>query len=235
MSEEYLCLIDKNVIDKFKMALQLNAEHSDAVIEDFMKEYATRSLAKAMNSLNNVEEQHGFEDSIYGKAHKKISKWAVRKDQNCHKIIRAYLQLSQEQETITVEALRMRCSDKTNYPDSYTQTFSTNFAQMKLDSAKSHGKVFEVMDDQVILWDNIEPEIMKYKEDFLMHTTDIGYINRNKQKNIGKTTQEGTDHMQYLYKMKCLNPECGYEYFANGSDIFQKKCPKCQGGKDTAR
>lgn len=28
--------------------------------------------------------------------------------------------------------------------------------------------------------------------------------------------------------MKCR--ECGHVYGANGADIFQKKCPKCQGG-----
>ena len=34
--------------------------------------------------------------------------------------------------------------------------------------------------------------------------------------------------MQYSYKMVCQN--CGEVYGANGSDIFQRKCPKCQGG-----
>ena len=33
--------------------------------------------------------------------------------------------------------------------------------------------------------------------------------------------------------MRCLEENCGYEYLANGSDIFQKKCPKCQNGTFT--
>lgn len=60
-------------------------------------------------------------------------------------------------------------------------------------------------------------------------TTQIGYINRNNQQNMGHKNIPGNDHRQYSYKLKCL--KCGHEYGANGTDIFQRKCPKCQGGK----
>ena len=49
-------------------------------------------------------------------------------------------------------------------------------------------------------------------------TTETGYINKNNQRNAGKTDMQGTDHGQYLYAMECLN--CGHKYFANGSDIY---------------
>ena len=62
-----------------------------------------------------------------------------------------------------------------------------------------------------------------------MKTTDIGYVNRNSQINLGCTEELGTDHGQWFYKMECQH--CGYTYKANGSDIFQRKCPKCQGGR----
>jgi hypothetical protein len=62
-----------------------------------------------------------------------------------------------------------------------------------------------------------------------MKTTDIGFINKNNQKNLGKTDKIGSDHMQYFYNLKCLN--CSNEYLSNGSDICQRKCPSCQGGK----
>ena len=60
-------------------------------------------------------------------------------------------------------------------------------------------------------------------------TTEVGYVNKNNQKNKGRTGQPGTDHCQWFYEMECLN--CGHTYNANGSDIWQRKCPKCQGGK----
>jgi hypothetical protein len=60
-------------------------------------------------------------------------------------------------------------------------------------------------------------------------TTTTGYTNRNKQQNLGSTGEPGTDNLQYFYLMECHY--CKYRYKANGSDIFQRKCPKCQNGK----
>ena len=56
-----------------------------------------------------------------------------------------------------------------------------------------------------------------------------GYINDNDQKNMGKTNEKGTDNGQWFYAIECQN--CNFKYKANGSDIWQRKCPKCQGGK----
>ena len=60
-------------------------------------------------------------------------------------------------------------------------------------------------------------------------TTDVGYVNKNSQRNNGKTEHKGTDNNQWFYSMECL--KCGHKYFANGSDIKIRKCPNCQGGK----
>lgn len=62
-----------------------------------------------------------------------------------------------------------------------------------------------------------------------MSSTDIGYINKNNQKNNGRTYNPENDHQQWYYNMECLN--CGHVYYSNGTDIWQRKCPKCQGGK----
>jgi len=59
-------------------------------------------------------------------------------------------------------------------------------------------------------------------------TTKIGYINPNEQLCHGTLGVKGTDHLQYSYRMECLI--CGYVYGANGSDVFQRNCPKCQNG-----
>jgi hypothetical protein len=60
-------------------------------------------------------------------------------------------------------------------------------------------------------------------------TTRTGYVNRNRQKVVRPTGLEGTDHVQKVYALRC--GDCRTEYGANGSDIFQRKCPNCQGGK----
>lgn len=60
-------------------------------------------------------------------------------------------------------------------------------------------------------------------------TTCTGYVNRNGQVVVRNTRRAGTDHGQYVYQLGCSL--CGHVYGANGSDIFQRKCPKCQGGQ----
>lgn len=59
-------------------------------------------------------------------------------------------------------------------------------------------------------------------------TTQIGYVNKNNQECLGNRGVPGTDHLQFAYKTKC--GDCGYEYGSNGSDLFVRKCPSCQGG-----
>lgn len=56
-------------------------------------------------------------------------------------------------------------------------------------------------------------------------TTEIGYTNRNQQTVIGKTNMPGTDHGQTVYELRC--GDCGRTHGANGSDIFQRRCPHC--------
>ena len=61
-------------------------------------------------------------------------------------------------------------------------------------------------------------------------TTAPGYLNRNNQVVVRRTDIPGNDHLQYTYVLRCEQPSCGIEYGANGSDIFQRKCPRCQDG-----
>ena len=61
-------------------------------------------------------------------------------------------------------------------------------------------------------------------------TTAIGYINPNGQKCFGHRGIAGSDHNQMAYRMECQVTGCATTYGANGSDIFQRKCPVCQAG-----
>jgi precorrin-8X/cobalt-precorrin-8 methylmutase len=60
-------------------------------------------------------------------------------------------------------------------------------------------------------------------------TTAPGYQNRNGQTVLRSTGLAGTDHGQSVYVLQCGG--CRHEYGANGSDIFQRRCPACQGGR----
>lgn len=60
-------------------------------------------------------------------------------------------------------------------------------------------------------------------------TTQPGYINRNGQEVLSRTGLPGNDHNQVIYILRCLR--CDARYGANGSDIFQRRCPICDGGR----
>jgi hypothetical protein len=59
-------------------------------------------------------------------------------------------------------------------------------------------------------------------------TTKPGYVNKNGQEILQATDLPGNDHNQIVYVLRCES--CGHRYGANGSDIWQRKCPACGGG-----
>lgn len=231
MQNELKILLDSELLKKFDIALILNNENKDEVIDMLLKSYVSRTFSQAAALYENEKNSGTETEEYYGKALHKIPKWAKKPKQAIYKIIRAYFQLS-DNGAVTYTELAQQCSDSVNHSDVYMPSFSTNFAQMKFDGEKSYGKVFEVnKDGTVTIWSYVEAQLLKYKNDFMLRSTDEGYVNDNNQRNIGKTNEKGTDFGQYLYMMHC--DDCGHEYFANGSDIHLKKCPKCQGGADT--
>lgn len=62
------------------------------------------------------------------------------------------------------------------------------------------------------------------------NTTRPGFVNPNGQITIRNTKTPGTDKNQYVYQLTCSH--CGHTYGANGSDIHERKCPKCQRGRE---
>jgi len=64
-------------------------------------------------------------------------------------------------------------------------------------------------------------------------TTQSGYRNRNGQVVVRATGLPRTDHLQYVYVLRCSH--CGNEYGANGSDIHLRRCPGCQTGRPGLR
>lgn len=60
-------------------------------------------------------------------------------------------------------------------------------------------------------------------------TTEPGFINRNLQEVVTRTDLPGNDHNQVTYILRCQS--CDLRYGANGSDIFQRRCPVCGAGR----
>lgn len=102
----------------------------------------------------------------WGKAIKRIPRWARNPQQNNHKILRAFFQLKHELGNVTLDALRRRCSDPIGHPNTYVPHFDNNFSQMKFDNGNSHGKVFEEHDGYVTIWDRLTDTIQRYRDYF---------------------------------------------------------------------
>lgn len=61
------------------------------------------------------------------------------------------------------------------------------------------------------------------------YSTQPGFTNANGQTVIRATGLPGTDYGQSIYVLRCA--QCASDYGANGSDIWLRKCPHCQGGR----
>jgi len=61
-------------------------------------------------------------------------------------------------------------------------------------------------------------------------TTTPGYINSNGQIVVRDTAEAGTDFGSRKFQLACSH--CGYNYGANSTDIWERKCPNCQGGAE---
>lgn len=60
----------------------------------------------------------------------------------------------------------------------------------------------------------------------MIKSLDVGYVNKNNQKNLGYRGKSETHYNQKAFEMECL--DCGHKYLANGCDVWLRKCPACQ-------
>ncbi|WP_321380966.1 hypothetical protein [Trichococcus shcherbakoviae] len=167
MKASFTCTLSSDLDEKFKIALQLNQENVDDVIEEMIMQYISTSFSRASQAYKPVPKY--VDDSVgadSGKANNRIPKWALKPHQNNHKIIKAYFKVEREMGTVTLDYLEKMCSNEKNNPDTYVRDFRGNFAQMKIDSPKSHGKVFEVDNNVVNIWSAVKATLMEYRKYF---------------------------------------------------------------------
>lgn len=169
MEKKYEVSLSTDLIEKFEIAIKLNGENRKDIIEKLMMQYISSSFSRMSheyNPRNKYEEENINPDS--GKAKKRIPKWALKPQQNNHKIIKAFLLLRNEKYNVKLDELESRCSNIAEFPETFVRDFRGNFAQMKIDSPKSHGKVFEVENGIVVIWSEVEKILDDYKSYFLL-------------------------------------------------------------------
>lgn len=57
-----------------------------------------------------------------------------------------------------------------------------------------------------------------------------GSINRNGQQLVRFVRKGPSNPLNRIYKLSCTL--CAFEYSAYGSDLWQRKCPSCQNGRE---
>lgn len=144
----FKCKVNKNVADKFKLALMLSKEQPDDVIEKFMLQYVSGIIPDSQE-LDEKAAGQGYSGLEYS-----------------HKILKAFFQLERELGYVPFKDLAERCSDEVNYPEMFIQDFKQQFSLLMDPDSKPHGKIFEVADEKVVLWDCVKATLISYKDYF---------------------------------------------------------------------
>lgn len=168
MEKKYEVLLSSDLIEKFEIATKLCGENSKEVLEKMMMQYISTSFSRMSQEYNPRNKFEAESTNIdYAKAKKRIPKWALKPQQNNHKIIKAFLMIQKDKTIVNLQELEERCSNADEYPETFVRDFRGNFAQMKIDAPKSHGKVFEVEDGIVAIWPEVENVLNDYKTYFM--------------------------------------------------------------------
>lgn len=113
--------------------------------------------------VKNIASPERTEDEEIQRVKKKIPSWFSKPNQYNHKILVAYLKLSNDNKN-TVSLIDLERESGLNN----SHKFNSNFNQMKMISYKNHGKVFSEENGIVTLWNPVAnfivAEYLKIKE-----------------------------------------------------------------------
>jgi len=165
MNKNITVTVDNDIYEKFCIALSLTKDAQNQALEQCMKWYITKSFEKVSLEYSPTAKSKFDEYAavdFHGKANQRIPSWALKPTQYNHKIIRAFFKAEKAMGRVTITNLELLCNDK-SVPELYVPTFRSNYAQMKLDAPKSHGKVFEDDGETVTIWSEVKDTLLKHK------------------------------------------------------------------------
>lgn len=169
MKNEIRFLIENDVYEKFAIALRLTGEDENEAIENCIRTYIAKTFERVSQEYNpNVNKKVSVDEDrdYYGKAKQRIPVWALKPNQYNHKLIRAFFEAEKATGEVSLITMELLCSNK-EHSELYVPTFRNNYAQMKLDGPKTHGKVFEDDGEHVWIWKEVEEVLRRHKDSFL--------------------------------------------------------------------
>lgn len=160
--------IINNILENSKKAYKKSIMTNNEELEELLFSIITdaKKLLDKVNDeeiiTNNMSSQNRTDEEEIIRVKKKIPSWFSKPNQYNHKILVAYMKLSNKNKnTVSIEELEKESGLKNS------QTFISNFNQMKIISYKNHGKVFTEENGIITLWfpvaDYIVAEYAKMK------------------------------------------------------------------------
>lgn len=101
----------------------------------------------SFKKINKVVSNTDLINNEILRVHKKVPRWFRNPNQFNSQILLKFLELSKDNKSIKYETLENACKN--------IKTFKSNFDQMKTISPQNHAKVFEELDNLIILWEPV--------------------------------------------------------------------------------
>ena len=153
----------KKILESSKKAYRESVVIDNEVIEEELLTIIG-SAKYLLNKLENdqVDRENKLKSGIRSEAdeiqrvHRRVRLWRDREHQYNHRILTAYMELSNNNKhSVSVFDLERQ----TGINDS--QKFHSHFNGMKMIAEKNHGKVFSELDDRVLLWEPIADVVIE--------------------------------------------------------------------------
>lgn len=171
MNPNFMAYINSELLEAFKRKIEENNLDVNQVTEKLIRDYVEPKI-------ETTKELAYFAKANYG-----IPMWAMKPDQNNHKVIRSYFKALKEGNGVANLYTMLYFCTHSEYRDTYippTQNssekrFYNTYNQLKTDSRNSNGKVFEDRDvydsagryiKEVRVWDRVKDTLTEYKRFF---------------------------------------------------------------------
>ena len=157
MTEEFYLLLlkAKNKAKDLTKSIAINIDkEGDRIYSEALDIVIILTKLEEQMNLENTNKNIYPPDNIneINKVKRRVSKWKKNPYQCNYKILDAYFKIRKEKNNITKETLERYC--KEIYGSDFS--FLINFSQMYNIAEKNHGKVFEVLNDEVKLWNPVK-------------------------------------------------------------------------------
>jgi hypothetical protein len=132
-------------------------EEIQAFKQDIVSSPTPTTTTKTTTTTSDPDPGHDWEQTEIQKVKRRLRLWATRQHQINAKILTLFLQLQREGvNNITEKGLRERYNNH--------QEFLINFQQMKVIAPNNHGKIFDVINDVIKIWEPIKEAVEEYKK-----------------------------------------------------------------------